>query len=854
MAAIVPANTDAEWRERFGRLQSLRPPELATDVAAAVDAFPQNARRWGENVVLGHWAEATVKHDSAATRHLDLARAIGLAIAASTGDQMIRRTVEGIDEAARKGREGELAAAILEYRAGRQAHSANRHSEAETTLRHAEALLSRLGSPLALNARYYIASTLNAQWRLDAAATMLDELARLPLNASGYRALAAQIGWERGSSYGRKGLMSSALDSFGRSRDAFAQLRETDFAATMDAASAVILDLAGDAKSAWTARVQALAQLSRSGNSARILVVLEEAAQSAAARHEWDRAEALKAVTCILAEQVGNATVAAYSWSSRAVVASQRGDLDTARRSIDTSRRWARRLTDPRTRQRADADLAFAEGTFLMQAWPAQASSRFDDAVRLYADAGSRTEMPSIYLARARARKRLSRLAEAERDVDAGLEVVRQARRGLREPDKRGTLVESSNALFDEAIELALRGGNVDRAFELADEQRARSLTDRFILGMASTAREAPTLSAAAIRQQLAPDAAIIELASLPDRLVIFVVRRDALHVTTTEIPRSGLAAVFADLRRAVRRGEPEALKTCATAYDAVIAGIQPALDGVRHVAIVGDDRVGSAPFGAMFDSGRGEFLIEQMNVAVAPSATLLIEASQKWQRGGDSSLVAVGAGVFDRNRYPDAEPLFMAEREASRVASFRPGATVLLNANATKSATVAAIRSHAVIHFAGHAVIVGDGAGAVEPALLVAPSDGEAGDLRASEIARARLDRARLVVLAACRSAAAPQRNDGNGSLALSFFAAGVPAVVATLADLGDDDSAPLMAAFHQRLAGGSDPATALGDAVRNHIRDGKGQIRLPLSWANLLSMGGSGEFTIQPTRKGAS
>jgi CHAT domain-containing protein len=846
IAAISASNGDVEWRQLFRRLQSKRAAELEKAVAEAVNAYPQYARRWGENVVLGDWAEATKRGDQpAAAKHLNLARQIGLAVGQSTGDQMLRQIVAGIDIAVRDHREDPLAAAILQYRQGRLAHSANRPSEAERTLRNAEELLAHCGSPLALTARYYVASTLNAQWRIDAAATLLDDLARLPLQASGYHALAAQIGWERGSSYVRSGAMSNAVEAFDRSRDAFAQLRETDFAATMDASSAVVFDLAGDSKSAWSARVRALDQLSRSGNTARILVVLEEAAQSAAARHEWDRAEALKMLTCTLAEQVGNAAVSAYAWSSRAVVASERGDFETARLSIASARKWVGRLTDHHTRTRADADLAFAEGAFLQRASPAESCRKYDDALKLYADAQSLTEMPSIYLARARVRKRLLLLADAENDVQTGLRIVRQERGGLREPEKRETLVESSNALFDEAIDLALRTGKHDRAFELADEQRARSLSDRFVLGTASLAREAPLLSIAVIRERLAPDAAIVEYASLPDRLVTFVVRRNALHVIATAIPRGRIVSLFTDLRRAVRRDDRASLKTCSSAYDAVFAVVQPHLNGIRNLAIVGDDRIGEAPFGAMFDSKRGEFVIERMNLTLAPSATLLIEASQRWLDGADDrSLLAVGAGVFDRNRFPDAEPLLAAKHEASRVASFYRDKAVLLDADATKSTTALAIRSHAIFHFAGHAVIVGNGSGAVEPALLVAPANGDDGDLRASDIAGTRLDRTRLVILAACRSATAPQRNDGNGSLALSFFAAGVPAVVATLADLPDSDSGRVMAAFHGRVARGDDPVTALGDAVRHEIRDERGLIRFPLAWANLVSIGGSGEF----------
>jgi CHAT domain-containing protein len=156
------------------------------------------------------------------------------------------------------------------------------------------------------------------------------------------------------------------------------------------------------------------------------------------------------------------------------------------------------------------------------------------------------------------------------------------------------------------------------------------------------------------------------------------------------------------------------------------------------------------------------------------------------------------------------------------------------------------AIRSNAIVHFAGHAVIVGPGLGAVEPALLVAPSDSDRGQLRASNIADARFDRTHLVMLAGCRTAAVPDRSDdkGNRSIALAFIAAGVPTVVATRLDLPDNESESLAIAIHQQVARGEEAGAALGDAMRLRARDNQHRIRLPLAWANLLVIGGSKDF----------
>jgi len=843
---LSPAHAEADWRFTFDRLGKLSAAQQREAVTAAATLYPQYARRWGETVVLGAWADAVLRHDvTAAANYFRLAHFVGEAIQPRNGDSMLQSVVDDIERRQEKGTAEVLARGVVAYRDGRLAYGAGRPVDAERQLRRAEALLRDCHSPLAMWARYYVASALNAQYRIVEAAAILDGLRAQHPASHGYKALDAQIGWERGSAYIRSGALSDALETFVRSRDAFASLGETDSSAAMAAAAALVLDWAGDARSAWMARVRALEEFSRSGNDARALVVLEEAAQASSARHQWDRAEALRNVSSTLAERVGNAAVAAFAWSSRALVAAQRGDVTVARSSIAAARRWTVKLTDPRLAHRARADLAFAEGSTLASSLPSAALAKLNDALRLYGETSTVHEAPAIYLARAHIERRLSMMREAQSDVDAGLALVRLERHALREPERRSMLVEGANALFDAGIGLALDSGNAERAFALCEEQRARSLSDRFILGIRADEGEAALMSAREISLNLPDDAAIIEFAALPDRFVTFVVRADGLHHIVIPMPIDRVARTMATFRATVLRSDAGALRVCSETHDVILARVLSFLVGVRHLAIVADDRVGTAPFGALFDVRRGQFLVERMTVSIAPSATMLMGASSRWCTRVGLSLAIVGANVFDHARYPEAQMLPQVPAEARSVARLYRRSETLIGTEATVPHAIAAMKGNAIVHFAGHIAPVGTGT--AEPALLLAPSGNSRSELRASDVVVTQLNRTRLVVLSACRSATAPQRNDGTGSIAFSFIAAGVPAIVATLADLDDSFAALVTIALHRHIAAGEEPLDAVAAVARQAIRDSHGSIQRSMSWANLVFIGGSRHFVHQ-------
>jgi CHAT domain-containing protein len=811
---------------------------------------PEQARLWAEGDGLYEWATAFIEGNrTASAKTLDQVRQISMTLRKTSGESLLADVVGAIDHASSPAEREKLARGHKVYGDGKDAHFHGHPAEAESRFREAEEIFASCGTPMVYMARYYIGSALHAQLRLRESAEILEALANEQLYRRGYHAVDATLGWERGGCLMERGSLSAAIEVFVRSRDLLRAIGETKVPAVLDAFLASSYDYAGDSTEAWHARRRAFQELSRSGDDYRLLLAIEAAAAAAMRHGEWNRARALLNLSTEAAEQQGEALVAAEAFTFRARLNAEQGATSAARLDLGAAQRWAKGLTDSSARARFDATLAFVEGLLRARDDPRAAIARFSDSLRFFERADRRVEVPRIYLERATLLDHAGDAQAARQDLDAGIAFVESERRKITDPSQRAMLLASSDGLFEKAIELALRAGERERAFDFVERQRARALTEMFELGSAASATEVEPMRLTAIRASLAPDAAVVEYTLAGNQLVAFVVRRDSFSTVATPCDPERLKKITASTQEAVKQYSGDPLPALTEAYSLLWQPIHEELAGAQNIAISADRCLSGLPFAALYNPGTHRFLVEDASLTMAPSATLTIAASLHAHLPSHPSVASISGDAFDMDRYPKLHPLAWAAREAKDVASVYGKARVLVSRESKPASVVDLIRSHDVAHFATHGIVKRPVA---DSALVLSPDGDRGGELRIADIVKLDLHGTGLVVLAACRSDGAVERSDGPENLALAFVAAGVPTAIASLTDLDDDVSAPLMLALHRRLAAGVDASTAVRGVARDELWDTDGRLRQPLTWSNITVVGGS--IGLTTNRKGRS
>jgi CHAT domain-containing protein len=205
----------------------------------------------------------------------------------------------------------------------------------------------------------------------------------------------------------------------------------------------------------------------------------------------------------------------------------------------------------------------------------------------------------------------------------------------------------------------------------------------------------------------------------------------------------------------------------------------------------------------------------------------------------GPATLLAVGNPALDRTEYPDLHDLPHADVEARAVADRYPGSHVVLRGSeATRDAVLRAFTAASVIHFAGHAVTTPW----VTDASFLALSGPRPSRLTASEVRALDLRRSRLVVLAACETAAGSQSTlDSPLSLSRAFLAAGAANVLGSLWVASDRASRALFEAFHDAYVETGDAAESLRRAQAALASSADPTLAAPRQWAGFVVMGGS-------------
>jgi CHAT domain-containing protein/tetratricopeptide (TPR) repeat protein len=785
-------------------------PRLARTLAAR---FPHDARVWGETAILGNWADAEKRNDRAAgERHLRIARAFGDELAASRGESMLQAATRAVEHATAADRTL-LADAHLRFRTAQEIFKLQRPAEAEPLFAEAADGFQRAGSPLALLARYFVANTLYEQGKIDEARGQLEALlAAAPPPFPAYR---AQIEWELGLAYGARGRWGDAMRALKSSIATFERLHESAYATWVREILAQVYDQIGDSHSAWQHRITALQELGRSENL-RLAAAMFAAARAAAVNRQWGVSVALLGMQLEMARSDGDELLYIETLLLRARLHARLDQAEAGRADLSKARSAIAKLRDRAHRERMQMEYSSVDARLIASA--RDAVPRLSEVIEFHRVKGRRMFLPELYLQRGRALAALRRAAEAAADFEAGIAELELQRAALPAGEIRWGMFTAADELVEEAIASALTRRDPAAAYSYSERARARELLESLV-------------PAAGVLPGKAHEITIVEYASLPKSLVIFVVGDGPVRVVQEQVDRASLELDVDQLAYGAEFGNAAEFRRVSTRlYSLLIEPVAGMILPGTQLVFVPDATLRDVSFAALA-SPSGRYLVEDHAVVVSPSAAVyrVLASRSPFPKGDVRLLFASGA----HSRAGDIGYLSAAEREEHAVEREYRDVVKISPAPGDRNAFRTGAADADIIHFVGHAT-----SDETSGAALLASSNDE-GDARLDvhDIAASHLTRTRVVVLAACSTAEGEERGpEGRISVARAFLAAGVPSVVATLWPIDDRASADFFPLVHHYLARGAPAAEALRLAQLESIR--KGDVP-PSMWAAVQIIG---------------
>jgi CHAT domain-containing protein len=805
-ANATPRTPATSTRLRMERLEPIAVAHDTANVDAIVRAAPQDARAWFETDVLGRWGEAAARGDAAtAAPLLDAAREVAAALQRASGESLLADAVRAIDSADPP-RRLDLARAHAAYRHARLLYRDRRLDEATAILLDAARAFDAAKSPMAGVARFFAACTLFDENRVDDAARLLGSIE----TAAHHDALRAQIDSRLATCHQYAGRWEEAVRGFSGARAAFDRLHENGNAAFAEANLGNVLDELGARDEAWRHRVGALG---RYDGGLGLTATLGAAVRSELRAEEYASARALLAIEAEETAALDDPLLLADVLRRQALVDGQLGDERGAAESLGRCRALIGRARASGLRERLGIEVDVAEATLVRRHDPNRAIKLLASSTSFLARSDQRIALPDAFLAYGRALRTAGRDAEALAAFRAGLDEIEAQRRVS---PAGSTIFDAVAPLVEETVALQLARGDAAAAFATAEQVHARALLDP---------SGTPPATAAEVASALPAGTMLISYALVPDGVAAIGVTRNGARAVSRPIGRRALAESIRALRAGIAARETLAtVETRAAELHRLLLASVPGADAATALVVIPDRLLHAVPWAALYDRERGTFAVEQHALTIAPSAALYVR-----------SLAATATTPHSPSTQSKVLVVTGASRNLdhlSEEASGYAGRLTLAGSDATASRFLSLAAESEIIHFAGHARVGAD------PALLL--GDGSA--LRAAEIARARLVRPRLVVLAACGTAGGDGDGfDGPRGLARAFLSAGAGAVVGTLWPIDDAEAAALFSEFHRRIRAGEDAASALRHAQLALLRGNGTRSRHPAAWAAAELFGGN-------------
>ena len=352
------------------------------------------------------------------------------------------------------------------------------------------------------------------------------------------------------------------------------------------------------------------------------------------------------------------------------------------------------------------------------------------------------------------------------------------------------------------------------------------------------------------VMKSLAPGEAFVSITLGDTNGWAFALRDGKVQVTPIAGGLPAMAKLVQRVRGSIENttGTPPPFDIAAAQeiYNAILAGLEPTLQGANSIVIVPAGPLLSLPFELLLTGpatqdalATAPWLLRRAAIAHVPAAANFVSlrkiagtsrAARPWFGFGDFRPVtfaqaarSFGAECSDSARlYAGLPPLPFARAEldaSRRLLGAAPTETLLGTAFTVPAVKRASLKDFRILHFATHALLPAELRCQSEPAIVTSAPPGAtdaAGSLlTASAILELDLD-ADTVILSACNSGGPGGTTAGESlsGLARSFFYAGARSLLVTHWSVNDQIAAYLVADSLRRL--GATPALGITGAMR--------------------------------------
>jgi CHAT domain-containing protein len=523
-----------------------------------------------------------------------------------------------------------------------------------------------------------------------------------------------------------------------------------------------------------------------------------------------------------VAERTRNPVYVVEARLGRARVLLATGDPQRAGRDVAVARPRLDSLPDAEARGWMTALLQMLDATASARSRPAQAAVALDSAATFFLGIDAPLVALPAVVDGAWAWLAAGDTARGVAGLEEALGLLERRRDAARMELRRAAVFEAARTLVDRVVLLKLGGGDTTQALAYLDRGRA-SLAPA---GTAPRTRD--------VEVKGPPGEVVLEYGLVGDTLLAWTVAERRVELFRAAVDTAQLFGAVENLRRRLEdgAGEAELRPGLSRLYEWLIRPVAERLGAPETpLVVVADGVIAAVPFAALFDAGRGRYLVEDHPLRFAPS---LVEARRPARGGRAGTALFVADPAFDELAHPGFERLGAAAHEAVEIAGRYPARRVLEGAAADGRTLREALSRAEMLHYAGHAVFDDDRPERSYLLLARTPGHPAMETLQAGEIAQLDLRHLSVVVLAACQTVrTGPGRAAGFSGLSGAFLAAGAGGTVGSLWEVGDRNTRPLMLQFHGAYRRSGNGPAALRDAQRHLLQSRDPALRSPSTWA---------------------